>query len=247
MIELYLDLAMFKDAKGGLGRLLTKYELLKKWPPVMPNLAQKEEIENSLSTLTTLVTELDKSNPFKTVWQIEEDVLGAYFFYQGRIELYWIPIGLMAADLGVTPEALTQVVAAHELAHAYTHLGFDIDNQTWDTQNFATSSLDVVEGTAQFFTEAVCRRLMNRWPDTHDAYLALLEKQTGPYKAHEGWVQKDEACGEAVRHALIAYRSQGAPNGGGPQNGNFKDMVTKYKELLGRREKPPAELVMLNY
>lgn len=242
LIDLYLDLAIFKGAEGGLDRLLDRYWFLKNWSPVMANIAQKEEIEHSLSTLTKIVTELEKLNPFKAVWQIEEDVLGAYFFYQGRIELYWIPIGLMAADLNVTPEALTQVVAAHELAHAYAHLGFDIDNQTWDTQNFAASSLDVVEGTAQFFTEAVCRRLMNRWPDTYEAYSALLKKQTGPYKAHLDWIPVDEAGGEAVRHALIAFRAHGDPKCGAPNNVDFKGMVTQYKELLGRREKPPAEL-----
>lgn len=239
ILDLYLDLAMFKDTMSGLEKTLPMYMFLEKWPPMTSCLAKKDELENSLSTLKKIVFELEKLNPFEAIWQIKEDVLGSYFFYQGRIELYWMPIGLMAAGLEVTPEALTQVVAAHELAHAYTHLGFDIDNQTWDTQNFATSSLDVVEGTAQFFTEAVCSRLMNRWPDTYDAYLSLLEKQAGPYRAHLDWVPKDEAGGEAVRLALIMFRAQGDP-----KKGDFKSMVTQYKELLGRREKPPAEIEM---
>ena len=36
---------------------------------------------------------------------------------------------------GFDVEALTYVVLAHELAHAYTHLGRDIDGNAWDTES----------------------------------------------------------------------------------------------------------------
>jgi hypothetical protein len=61
-------------------------------------------------------------------------------------------IGITARALGVSPDALTIVVLAHELAHAYAHLGRDIDNERWETEQFAKSDIDIVEGLAQFYT-----------------------------------------------------------------------------------------------
>lgn len=242
ILDLHVDLALFKDASNGIGQLLSRYGFLQDWPQMEQGLAKREEFEHCRDSLAKLAGKLEASNPFAPVWKIEEDVLGAYFFHQGRVEIYWMPIGLIAADLDVSPEALTQVVLAHELAHAYTHLGFDIDDQNWNTWDFAASSLEVVEGLAQFFTEAVCRRLIHRWPDALDAYHALLEKQTGPYRAHLDWIPKDEAAGEAVRNALIQFRSSGNKN-----HEDFKEMVLHFKNLLGRREKQLGEPVELKW
>src|SRR5207302_578999 len=71
---------------------------------------------------------------------VDEDVLGVYRFSphevsdtgeasrgNGEISLYWGVIGLIARALGVSVESLTVLVLAHELGHAYSHLGFDID------------------------------------------------------------------------------------------------------------------------
>lgn len=238
LLDLYLDLAIFKSAAKGIELLLPKYVYLEKWEPLAPSIASKDEFDNSRKSLVKLITGLESLNPFKEIWEINQDVLGTYFFRQGRIEIYWIPIGLIAADLDISPESLTQVVVAHELAHAYTHLGFDIDEQTWNTEHFAKTTLDVVEGVAQFFTEAVCRRLRYRWPDAIEAYDALLTKQTGPYKAHLDWNRGDDAVGEAVRNAMIQFRSSSID-----KDQNFTDMISHYKELLGPREKQFGEPV----
>lgn len=238
ILDLHVDLALFRDAGKGIEQLLSRYGFLEKWPPMAQGLAQREEFKHCRDSLMKLAGELEAINPFAPVWKIEEDVLGAYFFHQGHVEIYWMPIGLIAADLDVSPEVLTQVVLAHELAHAYTHMGFDIDDQTWNTRDFAASSLEVVEGVAQFFTEAVCRRLIHRWPDALDAYRALLEKQTGPYRAHLDWIPKDEAAGEAVRNALIQFRSSENKD-----HEDFKEMVSHFKNLLGRREKQLGEIM----
>jgi hypothetical protein len=90
--------------------------------------------------------------------------LGAYFFRVPEVHLYWMVIGLVAGVLGISVESLTVVVAAHELAHAYTHLGRDIDGKRWDTEEFARADLNIVEGIAQFYTEVVSRKLEPRNP-----------------------------------------------------------------------------------
>ncbi len=94
-------------------------------------------------------------------------------------------------------------------AHAYTHLSHDIDNERWETERFAETQLNIVEGLAQFYTQVVCKRIGQRMPAALDAYRALLDKQSGPYKAHLDWVQDDEQGGEIVRVSMIECRSKG--------------------------------------
>src|SRR5690606_22172982 len=98
---------------------------------------------------------------------------------------------------------------AHELAHAYSHLGRDIDNERWDTELFASTDPHIVEGLAQFYTQAVCTLLEPRFPAARMAYEALLAKQRGTYKEHLKWVDNDERGGEIVRVAMIECRSRG--------------------------------------
>jgi hypothetical protein len=90
---------------------------------------------------------------------IREDVLGAYFFHLRFVNLYWMAIGFIAGVLNLPVEALTVVVAAHELAHAYSHLGKDIDGVRWNTQTFSETELGIVEGLAQYYTEIVCKAI----------------------------------------------------------------------------------------
>jgi hypothetical protein len=110
------------------------------------------------------LAKLDEIRAVEKIIGIDEDVLGAYFFRVPEIRLYWVVIGITARALGVPPDALTIVVLAHELAHAYTHLGRDIDNERWDTERFAKSDLDIVEGLAQYAcgSSNACRQHLRR-------------------------------------------------------------------------------------
>ena len=79
----------------------------------------------------------------KKIGAIEQDILGAYFFRIPEVRLYWMVIGLIAGALQVSVEALTFVVAAHELGHAYTHLGRDIDGRRWDVDVFSRTDREL--------------------------------------------------------------------------------------------------------
>lgn len=232
IFELYFDLKFFQQAEHGLGKLLKHDTILRHWPQIRDEVPARDEIETCKGFLSRLVALLQKESPFEVIWGINEDLLGAYFFQQSRIELYWMPIGLAAADLGISPEALTQVIAIHELAHAYTHLGFDIDDLTWSTDVFAETDISIVEGIAQFYTGAVCRGLKKKMPDTHEAYRQLLTKQSGPYKVHLEWVSQDEAGGEAVRFALLQCRRHNIAD-----YGKFHDLVEEHKKNMGRKKR----------
>lgn len=159
---------------------------------------------------------------------VDEDILGIYRFKSeergsGRagssdydesaergsdILLYWGVIGLIAQLLGVSVGALTVVVLTHELAHAFTHLGFDIDGNRWTGHAFRRSQREVVEGLAQYYTARVIARLGPRVPGAMVAYERLLKLQPPPYHAHLRWVA--EATPEAVRSALVVSRRLGA-------------------------------------
>lgn len=88
------------------------------------------------------------------ILSIEEDVLGAYFYRRfdawtpQHIEIYYPVIGLVAPYLNVSVEALSVVVLIHELSHAYTHLGQDIDGLSWDTDAFGNVNCSGRSGRA---------------------------------------------------------------------------------------------------
>jgi hypothetical protein len=151
------------------------------------------------------------------VLKVNKDILGVYRYKlwravddpQPKIELYWGVIGLIARDLALEPEQLTCVVLAHELAHGYSHVGADADDQYWTTKAFSVSSPEVVEGLAQYYGWLVCKRLDETLPGTLNSYNALLEKQSGPYRTHVTWMH--EFTPEHVRLAMLHTRRDDSP------------------------------------
>jgi hypothetical protein len=169
--------------------------------------ASIEEVRRVRDSFKTLNDWLKKLAILKKIGAIRQDILGAYFFRIPEIRLYWMVIGLLSRALGVSAESLTVVVAAHELAHAYSHIGRDIDGARWDTEAFASTELEIAEGLAQFYTGSVCLKLQERFPSAKLAYDALLAVQSGPYKAHIDWGSPQESTGEVVRFTMIKTRS----------------------------------------
>ena len=105
-------------------------------------------------------------------------------------------IGLVANCLGVTVESLTTVVLAHEMAHAFTHVGKDIAGHRWSGREFARCN-----------TAMVVRRLQGRIPEAQIAYEWLLAHQPPAYRGHCRWVDCESP--EAVRAALLIVRRRG--------------------------------------
>jgi hypothetical protein len=201
----------------------------------------REEIIRVQHTAEAWLKELDEAKAVDQIIGINEDVLGAYFFYVPEIRLYWVVIGITAMALGVSVEAMTIVVLAHELAHAYSHLGRDIDNEKWLTEKFAAADLNIVEGLAQFYTSVLCRRLEQRMPAAIHAYKELLKKQSGPYRAHLGWVDDNERGGEIIRVSMIECRSLGITD-----SAKFLEAIEKYRQGIRGRKKPRPDTPTLN-
>jgi hypothetical protein len=142
--------------------------------------------------------------------EIDQDVLGAYFYRVPCIAIFWIPIAIVARLQQVPVEALTVAVLAHEVAHAYTHLGKDIDGRRWETEAFGHTERGIVEGLAQFYSRAICDKLDERFPTAARAFDALLKTQSSAYTTFQSWVPKDlkDREGEVVRSGMIICRTQ---------------------------------------
>jgi hypothetical protein len=222
LIDQYRDPVMWRLIIGqpklgglieGLKFLLQEWDQFEQWRS-LPEPAKNGHsvLDRALQIANSLQQVALADKVVQQIKGIHEDILGAYHFApkQGsNIELYWLPIAMVAAMIDVAIEDLTVVVLIHELAHGYTHIGRDIDGTSWDYHGFRDSDLRVVEGLAQFYTEVISERLAVRTPSLFTAYQALLKLQSGPYLAHRDWMKGDKRqIGETVRFTLIAARGR---------------------------------------
>jgi hypothetical protein len=200
-------LNMLKNSAAQVSELLLMPEL-KKLPEVKKRGTTVPEAHKLADALLTRIKLFDLA---KRILAIDEDVLGIYEYdlqdrAPSKIILYWGAIGLVSQDLGLDLESLTASILAHELAHAYTHLGFDIDDRRWPTLSFHKSQTQVTEGLAQYYTARVMERLRDRLPLGWETYKKLLTKQPPPYHAHEPWIKGFTP--EVVRATLISGRGE---------------------------------------
>lgn len=145
------------------------------------------------------------------ILRVNEDVLGDYRFriHRGyddpkpRIRLYWGIMGLVAQDLGVNLEDLAGVVLAHELGHAYSHVGSDADEHCWSSELFNATETELKEGIAQYYTMRVCQRLADSHPMLLRTFEELLRHQPDAYRVHTEW---ENATAERVRLAMLETR-----------------------------------------
>jgi hypothetical protein len=198
----------------GLNFLLVDWDAFERWPH-LPEVARggrapMERTREIASALQRVVLAKEVREKIKL---IIEDILGIYNFADDRapyIELYWMAIALVAAMQDLKIEDLTVVVLAHELTHGYSHIGRDIDGQQWSTNAFAKCEAHITEGLAQFYTQVVTEKLAPRSPGPKHAYEEFLKLQSGPYRAHETWIDDETTRrGETVRFAMIAARTRG--------------------------------------
>jgi len=203
-------------------------------------IASSKEISKCKDTFEELIRIADDSAFTKSVFAINEDVFGVYTPYRPAIKIMWLPIAIFSLSEGIDPEALTVVVLAHELAHAYTHVGRDIDGNQWDTEDMFKADLEVVEGLAQYYTEAVCERLAPRFPKALEVFELILDKQPRCYTAYLNWFENGERSGEVIRSALLECRAKSIIS-----HDHLVDVIRHYAENTptSRRKQP----ILINY
>jgi hypothetical protein len=136
------------------------------------------------------------------------DILGVFSYNEHMIKLFAQVIAYHSNLLKVESEDLAFVVLAHELAHAFTIAGYDING--YRGQLLIQPGLRhkyIIEGLAQYYTEAICHQLEKQFPQFKAAFEALLSSQTYPYTWHKHWFSGNQAH-ECVRSLLLDYRDQ---------------------------------------
>ena len=228
----------------GLNFLLGLWPRLSKWERLPeslsdaePALARTREVADELQKVVVAQKLIEKMK------KINEDTLGCYRVENGksRVEIYWMPIAIVASMLEIHIEDVALVVLAHELAHAYTHLGRDIDGKEWDQRGFFASDKSVTEGLAQFYAMAVSSKLWQRYPLAGRAFDKLLTLQSGPYLAHQDWKKLYSGNGaETVRFAMLVARSKGKVSNDEWLE-EIKNTTTKLKRIQGNTRDPLFE------
>jgi hypothetical protein len=203
-----------RNGTSGLIRLRDELMQLpepKKW--VSTSASDLQSVSNWAAILLKV---LDQHDPLNTLLSVSEDFLGVYEYEakgqfademvvnRATIRLYWGVIGLVSDWLGCEIEDLTIVVLVHELAHAYTQNGADIEGRRWAATSFARAETGLKEGLAQYYTDRVLRRLERRYGASLKIFLDLLPRQPEPYRAHMPWLQNSSP--EAVRRAMLEVR-----------------------------------------
>ena len=181
-----------------------------------------------------LLNWLDRFDPIDWIYQnagwkhapkeVLDDVLGVYRCEPSgtsdrktpnpaRIEVYWACVGLCASLLDRPTEALAIVVITHELAHAYTQLGSDIEGYRWRVEEFWKAERSLIEGLAQYYTERVLTRLASRgapFAEALETFTSLLQHQSVEYTHYQDWTDHpssaSDADQEAVRTAMLEAR-----------------------------------------
>ncbi len=147
-----------------------------------------------------------------------DDLLGVFFhcrikhftpIMQPWIEIYPQVIAYFSFLLGVSAESLATVVLTHELAHAYSLAGYDLNCSRGNLLCTYVPE-DMAEGIAQYYTYAVCEQLEYRYGGISKAFDKLLDGQRKPYKVFKGWLNADSLNHEAVRSGWIKYREKPA-------------------------------------
>jgi len=223
------SLRQLSQGAGGVIELLETHESELSEHLVVPQALNAVRSANDTSRQLLRLAQIKDNSQYDLVTHIlavNTDVLGVYRYpagpenphvshglpyrrnYRAEILLYWGIIGLCARALGVSTEALSIVVLAHELGQAYTHLGFDRDGKRWAGEDFRQSEHDLKEALAQYYTVRVVERLAHRFPEAKRAYQELLPRQPRAYRRHDKWLQDETA--EAVGNALSICRRRGA-------------------------------------
>jgi len=229
IVQLLFNKGRLETTGDGVGYI---FHNLEKIARVIP--PHRGDIDESLRScyqyVESILQEVGRLDILRTILSADHDVLGAYYFNGPFINIYWLAIGIAAGGLGVTPEGLAVVVAAHELAHAYSHLGRDIDLEAWDTAAFAYADVHIVEGIAQYYTQAVCSKLKDRMPYAMEAFEKLLGQQSKPYTCHRDWNLPAKSFGEVVRVSMISCRSREITDYGG-----FCHLLQQHSDIKAHR------------
>jgi len=177
------------------------------------NYFPKKEIETVKSFLHIIDSKAISSadEALNEILKCQADVLGAYFIDYGSIELYWVVIWLTSKRLNCQVEDLSIVILIHEMAHLYSHRGYDADSNRWETTRFKDTDTKIIEGIAQFYTNEICLQIANDdFFKPLEIFKKLKDCQSDDYKCYQEWISSNNNKKrlEIIRYSIIRSRSR---------------------------------------
>ena len=85
---------------------------------------------------------------------------------------------------------LTEIVIVHEFAHAFHHIGFDMDSNY--CENFSHLDTNFIEGYANYLTYKYCGQQTNS--DLYRFVFETCTSQSGPYSIYKKWLKYKFEC-----------------------------------------------------
>lgn len=133
------------------------------------------------------------------------DVLGRYFHKERKVVLYEKVISHVATSLGIPVGILTEIVLAHEIAHAVTHFGAEENGAIWEY--FGSASTEDKELLAQLLP---FMHYQNQEMDEHIAAMMKLgEHQPNKYNT---WQSHKNDSWELVQSQVRSMRRKPLTN-----------------------------------
>lgn len=232
--EILLRRQDFAQARTTLEFAENNFERLLKYTRKNDNQVNPQTLQYISDFFDALVMQVDKYNLIDRILNIDEDCLGAYFFRRPEIQIYWLPIAILAQSSPIADiESLTFIVLTHELAHAYTHQGKDIDGTDWYTEHFAHCDKGIVEGIAQYYTWKLCKRMQFHSPQFESSFNWMFAKQSETYTRFNKWIGCDDSVnkksqyGEVMRAAMLQMRRNQVDS-----LNNFESEILESRERL---------------
>lgn len=133
------------------------------------------------------------------------DVLGEYYSAKRKIVIYDRLISAAAIALEIDADLLTDVVLAHEIAHAVTHLGKDAHDGVW--KHFATALTEDKELFAQIYPYLLFRETSQVEP------AAVMDRLTDYQPPHyRAWKDLTEESVDEINARLTVARAKAPPD-----------------------------------
>lgn len=206
IIELILKLGPLNESEEILSYLLINYDRLAQNFNSLSKIASIEDINNTHGYFQVLINEIEASDLYKQLKTLSIDnLLGSYFYYQNKVELYWPALSFYASWKRMPLYDLALIVLAHEKAHVITHLGLDLDGQQWNTSDFHDCDINIVEGLAQHYTQHVCN-VIESSNTLKDSFKLLLSDQSEPYRCFLKWLENEPGRDEKIRLTMLNTR-----------------------------------------
>lgn len=132
------------------------------------------------------------------------DLLGCYRPHDNKVIVYELLVHLCALKVGLDESILHRIVLLHEIAHAITHRGRELDGSIWDL--FVAAEAEKKEYFAQIYTYKQLEREGKTAAIT--AMDALADQQPNIYQTYRSATAQDVAT---INASLLEARRQVPP------------------------------------